>query len=129
VNLQGLDMSDCRAVSDMAPLSAMVNLQSLNMSCCNSMTSLAPLAAMVNLQSLSMSGCFRVPDLAPLAAMLTLQTLDRASDERQRARRTQSRGARLQLQCSRGAGGPCGRHFERNRHHTTQMDVWATFRP
>jgi hypothetical protein len=45
------------------------------MSSCDAVSDLAPLSAMVNLQSLGMYGCSAVSDLAPLGSLVALKTL------------------------------------------------------
>jgi hypothetical protein len=44
-------MSNCSAVSDLAPLAALANLQSLIMRYCSAASDLAPLKAMTSLKS------------------------------------------------------------------------------
>ncbi|KAG1660084.1 hypothetical protein FOA52_011150 [Chlamydomonas sp. UWO 241] len=83
------------AVSELAPLAAMVNMQSLIMHSCFGVTELSPLiamrldmwyctglydlallTAMVKLQRLDMRYCTGVTNLSPLAAMVSTQSLN-----------------------------------------------------
>jgi hypothetical protein len=80
-------MYGCSAVSDLAPLGAMVKLQRLNMTGCSAVSDLAPLGAMVELRRLNLDGCRRVSDLTPLvfckhlanSLSLSGQTIDASS--------------------------------------------------
>ncbi|KAG1667966.1 hypothetical protein FOA52_008338 [Chlamydomonas sp. UWO 241] len=72
--LQRLEMTSS-AVSDLAPLGALVKLQSLDLRHCSRVSDLAPLGHLVKLQSLDISCCDGVSDVASLGTLVGLVSL------------------------------------------------------
>ncbi len=75
-NLEELDLSDNRSLTDFAPLSGLVQLRSLNLSGCRSVTNLSGLSGLVQLRSLNLSGCSSVTNLSGLSGLVQLRSLN-----------------------------------------------------
>jgi internalin A len=76
-SLQTLNLSACKRISDLSPLSGMTSLQTLNLSWCEQLTELSPLTGLTSLQTLDLSWCCELGgDLTWLGCLTSLQTLD-----------------------------------------------------
>ena len=78
-NLTTLDLSFCKALTDLGPLASLSNLTTLNLNGCTSLTDLGPLASLSNLTTLNLGGWEALTDLRPLASLSNLTTLDLSS--------------------------------------------------
>ena len=74
--LQTLNLSRCKALTDLTPLAGLTSLQTLNLSFCTALTDVTPLAGLTGLQTLDLSWCYALTDVTPLAGLTALQTLD-----------------------------------------------------
>jgi hypothetical protein len=72
--LLSLQLPRCPHLASLAPLMAM-DLQTLFISGCSAVSDLAPLTALVNLQTLDMRNCDVACDLAPVEGMTNLKHL------------------------------------------------------
>lgn len=64
------------SVRSLAPFQRLTQLETLNLSFCRQLTDIAPVAEMRNLERLFMAGCARVTSIAPLAGLPKLRHID-----------------------------------------------------
>jgi internalin A len=74
--LQQLDLTGCRALTNLTPLAGLTGLQQLNLTACSALTNLTLLAVLQGLQQLDLTRCTALTDLTPLAGLIGLQRLD-----------------------------------------------------
>lgn len=77
--LKALDLSYCRNLSDLSPLSEITQLDDLDLSK-TGVTNIEPLQPLKNLRSLDLQGC-KLSDLSPLAELPRLETLNLANSQ------------------------------------------------
>ena len=75
-SLLELDLSWCRQIADLSPLSPLTSLQSLNLHRCAQIADLRPLSALTSLRSLDLSYCTQIADLRWMSSLASLQSLD-----------------------------------------------------
>ena len=74
--METLDLSDCKALTDISGPAQLKKLQALDLSGCEKLTKLSDIAGMKSLQSLDLSKCARLSDLAGLSKLKRLQHLN-----------------------------------------------------
>jgi internalin A len=76
LRITSLNLSGCRALSNLAPLATLTGLTQLVLTDCASLTDLAPLVNLAKLETLQIGGCTALTELSPVAKLTNLAFLD-----------------------------------------------------